>query len=124
MPPCIHCGSPLVRSRRTAWEKLFYRAAYRCTKCAERIKEPVPGSNPLSRHCQCPRCGNPNPSVRLKPDKIDKLVRTPWRLIHRLLGGTLYHCAFCRLQFHDVRERQPAAARSKFPDPSNMPSGD
>ena len=64
--------------------------------------------------------------MRLKRDKIDKMARSPIRLVHRLLGGSLYHCTFCRLQFYDVRKRKAIEKPPlKIPgDPSEMPSGD
>lgn len=90
------------------------------------MREPVQTGGQLTRHCHCPRCGNPNPSVRLKRDKIDKMARSPIRFLHRLLGGTLYHCAYCRLQFYDVRKRKELdKPRDKVAGgESAMPSGD
>lgn len=90
------------------------------------MREPVATGSQFSRYCSCPRCGNPNPSVRLKRDKIDRLVRSPYRMLHHLMGGTLYHCAFCRLQFYDLRKRKDMdkAEAKVASDVSQMPSGD
>ena len=45
--------------------------------------------------------------VRSRPDKIDRVMRGPIRLMHQVLGGTLYHCIHCRLQFYDIRKKKP-----------------
>ncbi len=109
MPRCASCGSGLVRSHRSGFEKLFYRAVYRCANCSAKQKEPLQTVSPLTRYAHCPRCGNPSPVVRSRPDKIDRMIHGPLRLLHRLLGGTLYHCIYCRLQFYDLRKKKPAA---------------
>jgi hypothetical protein len=38
-------------------------------------------------------------------DGIDKMQNGLANLLHKLVGGKLYHCWFCRLQFYDVRKR-------------------
>ncbi len=90
------------------------------------MREPAKPGSQFSMNCQCPRCGNPNPSIRLKRDKIDKMLRSPLRFMHRLLGGTLYHCAYCRLQFYDVRKRKESEKSQvkAAGDPTHMASGD
>jgi hypothetical protein len=32
-------------------------------------------------------------------------------LLHKTIGGKLYHCWFCRLQFYDIRQRFNAPER-------------
>ena len=59
----------------------------------------------------CPRCGNGSPDKRTRRDKVDSMLRSPLRFIHWALGGTLYHCVFCRLQFYDVRRLKSSAQR-------------
>jgi len=39
-------------------------------------------------------------------DKIDKMRGGIFNMIHRVFGGKLYHCWFCRLQFYDLRPRK------------------
>jgi hypothetical protein len=37
-----------------------------------------------------------------------------FNLLHRMGGGRLYHCWFCRLQFFDVRQRFNGKSREKL----------
>jgi hypothetical protein len=46
------------------------------------------------------------------------MLHSPIRMIHWALGGTLYHCVFCRLQFYDVRGLKPVVRKDKEPDPN------
>jgi hypothetical protein len=48
-----------------------------------------------------------SPDRRKKVDKVDSFLYSPIRLIHWMLGGKLYHCVFCRLQFYDFRQLRP-----------------
>ncbi|MGI8992525.1 MAG: hypothetical protein ACR2I2_23460 [Bryobacteraceae bacterium] len=41
---------------------------------------------------------------RSKPDKIDKMLKTPMSLLQKFLGGHLYHCLYCRIQYYDLRK--------------------
>ncbi len=31
-------------------------------------------------------------------------MKNPMSLVQKLLGGSLYHCVYCRLQFYDLRK--------------------
>jgi hypothetical protein len=42
-------------------------------------------------------------SRRLAPDKIDPVIRSISSVVQGLLGGRLYHCNYCRIQFYDLR---------------------
>ena len=67
---------------------------------------------------QCPECGTTRLVIRRKRDHIDRYrggLVAWWR---RKMGGRLYHCIFCRLQFYStlplaadvlVREREEQA---------------
>lgn len=80
----------------------MYSAVYRCKKCATR--RGLRRSYALfAQHCCCPKCGNPEPQRRSKPDRIDKVLAAPLSMVQRLLGGHLYHCVYCRIQFYDLR---------------------
>jgi len=62
-------------------------------------------ATPESRYATCPDCGGTHLKQLHKPDRIDRLSRLPWNRIQRLLGGRLYLCRPCRLQFYDCRKR-------------------
>ncbi len=53
----------------------------------------------------CPECGTTRLKKLSKPDRIDRVSTVPWSKIQRFLGGRLYHCLFCRLQFYDCRRQ-------------------
>jgi DNA-directed RNA polymerase subunit RPC12/RpoP len=104
---CPECGGETRRSHRSFWEQFFYRAAYRCRSCDERIlvrkRVPLP-----SRYTNCPRCAGRELSILKKPDHIERLNTNPLRLVQRFFGARLYYCWACRLQYYDLRGRQPA----------------
>lgn len=47
-----------------------------------------------------------------RPDRVDRLLVNPFRILQRVAGGTLFHCEPCRIQFHDLR-RQISTASAK-----------
>lgn len=59
----------------------------------------------LSRTARCPHCGTADLRVLAKRDAIEKMYRGPLSTLWRWLGAPLLYCRFCRLQFHDFRER-------------------
>jgi hypothetical protein len=50
-------------------------------------------------------------------DGIDRMYRGGLSLLHRLLGGKLYHCWFCRLQFYDLRGRRAVKGKTVGQEP-------
>ena len=105
MPSCTNCGEALKRAHRKPWEKSVYSIVFRCGKCGRRMGEKHPIYNYLARHTRCPRCGTPDVDRRTVRDKIDKVTHSPVSMFQMLLGGSLYHCGFCRIQFYDLRGR-------------------
>jgi hypothetical protein len=53
--------------------------------------------------CRCPLCGTPRVNQRRRRDRIDATSHRPASILQHLLGGKLYHCRGCRLQFYDLR---------------------
>jgi hypothetical protein len=51
--------------------------------------------------------------MRLNPDPIEPVYRSPLRFLRRKMGGKLYRCQYCRLQFHDMREMRERRTRSR-----------
>jgi hypothetical protein len=60
----------------------------------------------LARFAKCPKCRYQDITPLRRVDKIDKMRGGIFNCIHRLFGGRLYHCWFCRLQFYDFRPRR------------------
>jgi hypothetical protein len=62
-------------------------------------------SSPDVPHVACPECGNKRVRRLARRDRIDRMSDVAWSTIQRHLGGKLYHCALCRLQFYDCRKQ-------------------
>ena len=107
-PRCERCGGSLVRAHRTIFEKMFYSRAFACRDCHHRAGGERRFAYYLSVSCKCPQCHTIDLDRRFKADKIDRVVRNPVSLLQAVLGGRLYHCHHCRLQFYDLR-RLPKA---------------
>ena len=60
---------------------------------------------PKSSYVTCPECGTTRVKKLLKRDPIDRRSAVPWSRIQGYLGGRLYHCLSCRLQFYDCRKQ-------------------
>jgi hypothetical protein len=87
---------------RGLWQRLAYRKIYLCPCGNSRTVEPRPLYSAVAR---CPKCSGTQLRRRSKRDGIDPLLRNPFRMAQMLLGGTLYHCEYCRIQFYDLRSR-------------------
>lgn len=104
---CPKCDGVLVRTRRKTLEKLIFSHTFRCRNCSRKVRESYLQTNLFGEFAVCPRCENPVPDRRTRPDRVDSMLNTPIRFLHRIMGGKLYHCVFCRLQFYDVRSLRP-----------------
>lgn len=110
MAKCGKCGSPgIKRVHRNFWERLSYMAIYECRECRYRDKFPRRYQFRLGSECRCPRCGTYRLTKLRERDKIDRMSHGVMNLVERVLGGRLYHCCFCRLQFYD---RRPLLSRT------------
>jgi uncharacterized paraquat-inducible protein A len=96
----------MTRSHRRGIERLIFAQAFRCSSCNARQRRTYFDAS-FDEFANCPRCGNSAPDRRSRRDKVDSMLHSPIRMIHWALGGTLYHCVFCRLQFYDVRGLKP-----------------
>jgi hypothetical protein len=67
-------------------------------------------------HVECPQCHTCKVSRRIAPDKIDPVIRSFSSMIKGLLGGRLYHCVYCRIQFYDLRHSIKNAPGKQDPD--------
>lgn len=70
---------------------------------------------PHTPYVSCPECGTGQIKRLAETDGIDRMSTVPWSTLQRYLGGRLYYCAFCRLQFHDCRRRLHAPAPVEKP---------
>jgi DNA-directed RNA polymerase subunit RPC12/RpoP len=105
---CGYCGgSRLKRVHRTFIERFSYLAIYECQDCEHEEFVPRHYTYHLGDEARCPNCGTYRLSKLRGIDKIDKMATGPFNRIEKLLGGTLYHCVFCRLQFYDRRKAAP-----------------
>jgi len=100
--PCPDCRKKLTRVARGPFQRMAYRRIYACPCGRSRIAEPRPLYSLVAR---CPKCSRTVLRRRHERDRIDPILRNPFRLLQMLLGGNLYHCQSCRLQFHDLRSR-------------------
>ena len=103
---CRECGASLRRSKRRWFERFQYLEAYRCEKCRARYHVTLASRLQLSRFAKCPKCRYQDIKALKRVDKIDRMRGGLFNLIHKLMGGKLYHCWFCRLQFYDFRPRR------------------
>jgi hypothetical protein len=62
---------------------------------------------PESPYVTCPECAKAGVKKLTRQDGIDRVSRAPWSTVQRFLGGRLYHCLHCRLQFYDCRKQAP-----------------
>ncbi len=62
----------------------------------------------------CPNCGRTDIKRMVHEDRVDRILLVPWSLLQQWLGGTLYGCKFCRVQFFDCRgHRSNSLTKSK-----------
>lgn len=120
MRKCPKCGGRLRRVHRTLLERFRFLAIYACRDC--HLEEPMP------RHFQlhlgvaarCPKCGTFR-IVRLKePDHIDPMHTGFLNMLERMVGGRLYHCRFCRIQFFDRRRLASEVAAADAEEQAEM----
>jgi hypothetical protein len=117
---CGQCGGELRRVHRTFIERFSYMAKYRCVQCRAMDTAPRRYRHHLGDSCRCPNCGTYRISKLKVRDKIDKMHTGFLNLVERCLGGSLYHCRFCRIQFFDRRTYNPAAGVRPRPAQENQ----
>ena len=109
MPHCRTCGERLNRVHRTFAERFFYMGIFKCPQCKEVKRIARRYTHYLGEHTRCPLCGTYRLRVLVERDHIDRMLKTPMNVWHRMMGGKLYHCRYCRVQFYD---RRPLAEES------------
>ena len=126
MTDCPTCYGRLRRVHRTFKEKLLYLAVYECPQCHARTSESRWYALYLGDRPRCPSCGTYRLSRLTSRDRIDPMHKGVINFTQWLLGGDLYHCRYCRLQFYDLRKRAAAETGEKAaaPPSQNSASGD
>jgi hypothetical protein len=109
MAVCAKCGGRMTRRHRRWYQRFFYKQVLQCRKCKIETQTPREFTLKPAALVQCPRCHTHKVSRRIAPDKIDPVVKTFSSVVQGLLGGRLYHCNYCRIQFYDLRHSMKAA---------------
>jgi len=112
MLKCEQCGGRMRRVHRTFFERFRYMAIYACRECNTEKFYPRHYTYHLGPHCRCPLCGTLRVTRLKVPDKIDRVHTGFLNYLEWLLGGRLYHCRYCRVQFYD---RRMLASEDKTP---------
>ena len=112
MLKCGQCGGKVRRVHRTFMERFSYMAIYECRECKHEEFIPRRYRYRLGEHARCPRCGTFRVQKLKVRDKIDPFFGGFLDLLERLAGGGIFHCRYCRVQFHDRRRH------AEDPDPS------
>lgn len=88
---------------------------FECPQCKEVRKIARRYTYYLSDEARCPLCGTYRLRLLAERDHIDRMSHNPLSLLQRMMGGHLYHCRYCRLQFYDRRPQvEQPAAKSKL----------
>jgi hypothetical protein len=103
MVVCPKCGGRLTRRHRKWYQRFVYQQVMQCRKCGIEAQTPREFTLKPTALVQCPRCHTHKVSRRIAPDKIDPVIKSFSSVLQGLLGGRLYHCNFCRIQFYDLR---------------------
>ena len=122
---CGKCGARMKRVHRTFLERFRYMAIYECRNCDLEESAPRRYTYHFGENCRCPKCGTFRITKLKERDKIDRMHTGFLNLMERLVGGQLYHCRFCRLQFFDRRSKlEPKAAEAAAVEPASTPVSD
>ena len=84
-------------------ERFFYMGVFECPQCKEVRRIARRYTYYLSKEARCPLCGTYRLRALAERDHIDKMHWNPINRMQRFLGGHLYHCRYCRVQFYDRR---------------------
>jgi hypothetical protein len=119
---CGRCGGKLRRTHRTFFERLTYMAKYRCRECQSIETAPRPFHYHFGNRCRCHKCGTYRITKLKVRDKIDPMEKGILNLVEKWLGGKLYHCKFCRIQFWDRRRYVAVPLGAPAPPPAKAPA--
>ena len=86
-------------------------AVFECKGCGALEPTPRRFMYNFGEHVRCPLCGTHRVSRLTGPDRIDRFYHSPMNFLKWLLGGSIHHCRYCRVQFYDRRPRREDPAR-------------
>ena len=112
MLKCEKCGGRVRRVHRTFAERFGYMAIFACRDCGAEKLYPRRYMYHFGPHCRCPLCGTFRVTRLKVPDKIDRVHTGLLNYVEWMVGGRLYHCRYCRVQFND---RRMLASEDKTP---------
>jgi hypothetical protein len=94
------------RVHRTLMERFSYLAIYSCKQC--NAEDSLPRAHHMHRGkaARCPKCGTFRIKQLKEPDQIDPMHTGMLNMLEKMVGGKLFHCRFCRIQFWDRRRMQ------------------
>ena len=107
---CV-CALHCKRLRRGLIRRITCYAIFRCEECGRTWSEYRWPFGVFGRYAVCPRCQTRELSKLKKIDKLDTRSQNPLRWSLRIFGAPIYHCALCRYQFPDWRQRDPRRRR-------------
>jgi len=112
MVKCEQCGGRMRHVHRTFFERFGYLAIYECRDCDVEKFYPRRYMHHFGPYCRCPLCGTLRVTRLKSRDRIDPPHTGFLNFLERLVGGKLYHCRYCRVQFYD---RRNLASEDKTP---------
>ena len=111
-------GNLIILSARRLLVRILLRISMREAPWILAFARLLGAAAPEARWATCPECGNPRVKRLAKLDCIDRISETAWSALQQHLGGGLYRCTPCRLQFYDCRKaRFLVLRRLQFPHP-------
>ncbi len=87
--------------------RIFLRIRVKRAPRIEAVGRLLGAATPEPLCVTCPDCGTRYVKRLIKLDRIDRVSRAPWSSLQRYVGGKLYRCGRCRLQFYDCRKLAP-----------------
>lgn len=109
----------MTRVPRKGAQKFVYSSVYRCRQCQKTFGRRRGASLKVHAHAVCPNCGTERLKVLRRRDHIEKVYKGPFSILQGILGARLYHCVYCRLQFHDFRKLAKPDNGAAAGEPSN-----
>ena len=103
MPHCKTCGERLKRIHRSFAERFFYMGVLEFPQCNEVRRIARRYTYYFADQARCPLCGTFRLRMLTQKDHIDRMLKSPVNAWHKMMGGRLYHCRYCRVQFYDKR---------------------
>ena len=110
MAHCRKCGGRLRRIHRTFVERLSYMGVFECPQCKDVHRVARRYTYYKGPEARCPLCGTYRLRMLAERDHIDRMYNGPLSLLERVMGGRLFHCRYCRIQFYDRRRLAAEAA--------------